>query len=243
MPAAALRRPCSRRARLQVTECSNAQPPRIHLRSLARGERARRHRDFVLGRAVLSAGAHGAADRGRSWLVALVRDGRVFLGPARRRPVFALCRRRHRSLRRPCGDAGRLACSAPRASPRLVHAQSAPAYFAVWMVLGVAMAASLYDPAFATLGRIFGAGARGADHDADARRRFCLHRELAGDAIPHRQSRLARHLSGLCRACWRLSPRRCTLSRCRASAPRFWRGRQRRSRRRKNPRRSFRRTG
>jgi MFS family permease len=42
----------------------------------------------------------------------------------------------------------------------LVAADSAPAYFAVWMVLGVAMAASLYDPAFATLGRIFGAGAR-----------------------------------------------------------------------------------
>jgi MFS transporter len=42
----------------------------------------------------------------------------------------------------------------------LVTAQSAAAYFAVWMVLGVAMAAALYDPAFATLGRIFGAGAR-----------------------------------------------------------------------------------
>jgi predicted MFS family arabinose efflux permease len=42
----------------------------------------------------------------------------------------------------------------------LVVAQSALAYFAVWMVLGVAMAASLYDPAFATLGRIFGSGAR-----------------------------------------------------------------------------------
>ena len=42
----------------------------------------------------------------------------------------------------------------------LVSAQGAVAYFAVWMVLGVAMAASLYDPAFATLGRIFGAAAR-----------------------------------------------------------------------------------
>ncbi len=42
----------------------------------------------------------------------------------------------------------------------LVVAQSAAAYFAMWMVLGVAMAASLYDPAFATLGRIFGSGAR-----------------------------------------------------------------------------------
>jgi MFS family permease len=42
----------------------------------------------------------------------------------------------------------------------LVAAQSAVAYFAAWMVLGVAMAAALYDPAFATLGRIFGAAAR-----------------------------------------------------------------------------------
>jgi MFS family permease len=33
-------------------------------------------------------------------------------------------------------------------------------YFAVWLVLGVAMAMSLYDPAFATLGRIFGRAAR-----------------------------------------------------------------------------------
>jgi MFS family permease len=42
----------------------------------------------------------------------------------------------------------------------LVAAPNAPLYFAVWMVLGVAMATSLYDPAFATLGRIFGGGAR-----------------------------------------------------------------------------------
>lgn len=34
------------------------------------------------------------------------------------------------------------------------------AYMAVWMLLGVAIAASLYDPAFATLGRIFGSAAR-----------------------------------------------------------------------------------
>jgi predicted MFS family arabinose efflux permease len=42
----------------------------------------------------------------------------------------------------------------------LVHAHSSYSYYAAWMALGVAMAASLYDPAFATLGRIFGAGAR-----------------------------------------------------------------------------------
>jgi predicted MFS family arabinose efflux permease len=34
------------------------------------------------------------------------------------------------------------------------------AYMAVWAVLGIAMAANLYDSAFATLGRIFGADAR-----------------------------------------------------------------------------------
>src|SRR6187455_67754 len=34
------------------------------------------------------------------------------------------------------------------------------AYYVVWMVLGVAMAANLYDSAFATLGRIFGSAAR-----------------------------------------------------------------------------------
>ena len=33
-------------------------------------------------------------------------------------------------------------------------------YYATWMVIGAAMAGSLYDPAFATLGRIFGARAR-----------------------------------------------------------------------------------
>ncbi len=33
-------------------------------------------------------------------------------------------------------------------------------YLAVWVVLGIAMAANLYDSAFATLGRVFGAGAR-----------------------------------------------------------------------------------
>lgn len=42
----------------------------------------------------------------------------------------------------------------------IVKAAHPVAYYAVWMVLGVAMAANLYDSAFATLGRIFGAGAR-----------------------------------------------------------------------------------
>jgi hypothetical protein len=42
----------------------------------------------------------------------------------------------------------------------LVYASHPLAYLATWMLLGAAMAASLYDPAFATLGRIFGARAR-----------------------------------------------------------------------------------
>jgi hypothetical protein len=42
----------------------------------------------------------------------------------------------------------------------LVYASHPLAYLATWMLLGAAMAASLYDPAFATLGRIFGAKAR-----------------------------------------------------------------------------------
>ncbi|WP_022720143.1 MFS transporter [Rhodopseudomonas sp. B29] len=37
---------------------------------------------------------------------------------------------------------------------------SLPLYFAGWALLGAAMATSLYDPAFATLGRLFGASAR-----------------------------------------------------------------------------------
>jgi MFS family permease len=42
----------------------------------------------------------------------------------------------------------------------IVSAAHPIAYYAVWMVLGVAMAANLYDAAFSTLGRIFGVGAR-----------------------------------------------------------------------------------
>jgi MFS family permease len=42
----------------------------------------------------------------------------------------------------------------------LVLAAHPLAYLAAWMLIGAAMAASLYDPAFATLGGIFGAAAR-----------------------------------------------------------------------------------
>jgi MFS family permease len=42
----------------------------------------------------------------------------------------------------------------------IAHTAHPLAYLAVWVVLGIGMAANLYDSAFATLGRIFGAGAR-----------------------------------------------------------------------------------
>jgi len=42
----------------------------------------------------------------------------------------------------------------------ITQAGSRIGYLAVWVVLGIAMAANLYDSAFATLGRIFGVGAR-----------------------------------------------------------------------------------
>ena len=42
----------------------------------------------------------------------------------------------------------------------VVHASHPAAYVAAWVVLGIAMAANLYDAAFGSLGRIFGADAR-----------------------------------------------------------------------------------
>ena len=42
----------------------------------------------------------------------------------------------------------------------LAIVETPAAYFAVWIVLGTALSASLYDAAFGTLGRIFGAAAR-----------------------------------------------------------------------------------
>ncbi len=42
----------------------------------------------------------------------------------------------------------------------LAEVRNPIAYYGVWVVLGVGMGSNLYDPAFATLGRIFGVGAR-----------------------------------------------------------------------------------
>src|SRR3954462_5124742 len=42
----------------------------------------------------------------------------------------------------------------------LTVAEQSPTYLACWLLIGVAMSSTLYDPAFATLTRIFGASAR-----------------------------------------------------------------------------------
>ena len=73
------------------------------------------------------------------------------------------------------------------------------AYLATWIILGVAIAATLYDPAFATLGRIFGACRAPPDYRTDARRRFRFDGELAGDAFFPVMDRLENDLSDLCR--------------------------------------------
>jgi MFS family permease len=44
----------------------------------------------------------------------------------------------------------------------LAIAQSLAVYFAAWLILGIGMGAGLYDPAFATLGRLYGESARPA---------------------------------------------------------------------------------
>jgi MFS family permease len=44
----------------------------------------------------------------------------------------------------------------------LALAQTLPVYLAAWVVIGIGMGAGLYDPAFATLGRLYGEAARPA---------------------------------------------------------------------------------
>jgi MFS family permease len=97
-----------------------------------------------------------AADHG--WSKAFAMGGfsvGLFIGGLASRYVGALIDRFGGHAVMPCGSllgaAGLIG---------LVSAPNPQAYYAVWMVLGVAMAASLYDPAFASLGRIFGRSAR-----------------------------------------------------------------------------------
>jgi MFS family permease len=97
-----------------------------------------------------------AADHG--WSKAFAMGGfsvGLFVGGLASRHVGGLIDRFGGHLVMPCGS---LIGAAGLVG--LVLAQSAYAYYTVWMTLGIAMATSLYDPAFATLGRIFGKMAR-----------------------------------------------------------------------------------
>src|SRR5262245_1280194 len=144
-----VRSPCSRHA--PAAPC--------HRRPLARRPGARRHRDSGLGRDLLSAGLDRAADRSRTRLVDDLCHGRLFARLAHGGAGFAARRIADRPARRTsCHAIGSLL--AALALALIVYADHPAAYLAVWLLLGVATAATLYDPAFATLGRIFGAAAR-----------------------------------------------------------------------------------
>ena len=82
----------------------------------------------------------------------------------------------------------------------IVQAAHPVAYYAVWMVLGVAMAMSLYDSAFATLGRIFGVGARRPITALTLAGGFASTVSWPATHFLIESCRLARHLSRLCRA-------------------------------------------
>src|SRR2546430_9527 len=106
----------------------------------------------------------------------------------------------------------------------IVYAAHPAAYLAVWMLLGVATAATLYDPAFATLGRACPRiCSPSSPAPASMRRRWwrsarCSGRRRSRRAFASSWSRAAstRFLSRASRSqcCWRLS--RC--SRCSDSA-------------------------
>ena len=82
----------------------------------------------------------------------------------------------------------------------MTYASHPVAYVAVWMLLGAAMAASLYDPAFATLGRIFGASARQPITVLTLAGGFASTVSWPVDLRAAQAARLAGHVSRLCRA-------------------------------------------
>jgi MFS family permease len=99
-----------------------------------------------------------AADTGwsPSWVVGGVSFGLLVAGLASPWVGQAIARRGGRPVL--AVSAGLLASGLAA----LALARSLPVYMAAWLVVGLGMGAGLYDPAFATLGRLYGHGGRSA---------------------------------------------------------------------------------
>ena len=99
------------------------------------------------------------ADTGWSlaWVV-----GRAVARPVDGRRRLAVGRPRHCAARRPSGAGGKRGPARDRPRSALALAHSLPAFLAAWLVIGLGMGAGLYDPAFATLGRLYGESGRSA---------------------------------------------------------------------------------
>ena len=108
----------------------------------------------------------------------------------------------------------------------LALAQSLPAFLIAWSLIGLGMGGGLYDPAFATLGRLYGHGGRSAITTLTLFGGFASTVCWPLSAFLDAHLGLARRMSGL----RRLPARRCIagLSICPAranlSVPRFWSG-------------------
>src|SRR5262245_54160765 len=100
----------------------------------------------------------------------------------------------------------------------LVWAPGVTSYFAAWTTIGVAMAASLYDPAFATLGRIFGSAARAPITVLTLAGGFASTVSWPATQFLIDKSAGVALISSM-RLCWWGWRPRCTLLRCRANMP------------------------
>ena len=65
----------------------------------------------------------------------------------------------------------------------LAYSRGLYGYLGAWVMIGLGMGAGLYDPAFSTLGHIYGQSARPLDHCRDAVWRIREHRLLAAPAL------------------------------------------------------------
>jgi Sugar phosphate permease len=69
--------------------------------------------------------------------------------------------------------------------------ESLVAFYAIWMGLGLALAATLYEPAFTVLTRLFAKTLSDQDNGDDAGRRLRQHGVHSADPVPDRAVRLA----------------------------------------------------